>query len=461
MKCLVYIAGDVTSYYTTNYEFEGKEFNTFFSAHALAKLLDPQKIVALLPDSLVVHDNSTAQDLPILIKGYKNMILNRSNQLFRDEIMKKDVEDFINKIDVRIIPNVGSGQAYYVDKEGNLLSESQKYKRSPYSKERSPVFIFNVIYSIFNELSKTCNEIIVDLTHGTNVLVSVTMAVGALFNSKFVAAPVISSPGQKVTIVDLTEVVKSMKDSLAITYSIEKVDERYFRDYSVTLRDLNPGEFKEMKELIGKIKSKDPNKVISLLKNLRNGFAVESVKSMRDLESYIDELEKDVNILSKAYSEWYNYTYFEKENRIVLSHFYSTIKVRDIIYNGNDLEVLEKILDLYIKVGYYDKAISLARELPVAFCLNSRGGGVYSDDDENYSACDKIVREYLMNNSMLQYRNVLMHGSLSKDLRAEVKESRIELRSGIALSVIENYVVSNLKRDYQNTKNEVIKQILK
>ncbi|WP_263988708.1 hypothetical protein [Saccharolobus islandicus] len=43
MRCLIYIAGDVMSYTLTNYEFEGKEFNTFFSAHALAKLLSPQK----------------------------------------------------------------------------------------------------------------------------------------------------------------------------------------------------------------------------------------------------------------------------------------------------------------------------------------------------------------------------------------------------------------------------------
>ncbi|ACP49153.1 conserved hypothetical protein [Sulfolobus islandicus Y.N.15.51] len=456
MRCLIYIAGDVMSYTPTNYEIEGREFNTFFSAHALAKLLSPQKIVALLPDSLIVRDDTTAKDLDILIKGYKNMILIRSNQLFGDENMRKDIEDFVNRIEVRVVPNVGSGQAYYVDNEGNLIPEGQRYKRSPYYSERSPVFIFNVVYSIFNEISKSCNEIIVDLTHGTNVLVSVTMAVGSLFNSRFVAAPVMGPPGQKVSIVDLTEVVKAMKDSLAITYSIEKVDERYFRDYSVTLKSLKPNEFKEMKLIIERIKSKDPNKVISLLKNLRNGFAVDSVRGMRDLESYINELERDVNELSKAYSEWYNQSYFEKENMIVLSHFYSTIKVRDLIYKGNDLEVLEKILGLYIKVGYYDKAISLARELPVAFCLNSRGGGVYSDFDKNYKECDEIVRNYLKESSILQFRNILMHGSLSKDVEAEVKEGRIELKNEIGLSTIENYITQKLENDYQNVKNKVV-----
>ena len=456
MRCLIYIAGDVMSYTPTNYEIEGREFNTFFSAHALAKLLSPQKIVALLPDSLIVHDDTTAKDLDILIKGYKNMILIRSNQLFGDENMRKDIEDFVNRIEVRVVPNVGSGQAYYVNNEGNLIAEGQRYKRSPYYSERSPVFIFNVVYSIFNEISKSCNEIIVDLTHGTNVLVSVTMAVGSLFNSRFVAAPVMGPPGQKVSIVDLTEVVKAMKDSLAITYSIEKVDERYFRDYSVTLKSLKPNEFKEMKLIIERIKSKDPNKVISLLKNLRNGFAVDSVRGMRDLESYINELERDVNELSKAYSEWYNHSYFEKENMIVLSHFYSTIKVRDLIYKGNDLEVLEKILGLYIKVGYYDKAISLARELPVAFCLNSRGGGVYSDFDKNYKECDEIVRNYLKESSILQFRNILMHGSLSKDVGAEVKEGRIELKNEIGLSTIENYITQKLENDYQNVKNKVV-----
>ena len=456
MKCLVYIAGDVTSYTTTNYEFEGKEFNTFFSAHALAKLLDPQKIVALLPDSLVIHDNSTAQDLPTLIKGYKKMILTRSNQLFKDENMKKDIEDFVNKIDVRVIPNVGSGQAYYVNKEGDLLAEGQRYKRIPYYKERSPIFIFNVIYSIFNELNESCDEIIVDLTHGTNVLVSATMAVGSIFNCRFVAAPIMGAPGNKVSVVELTEIVKAMKDSLAITYSIEKVDERYFRDYSVTLKKLNPSEFKEMKELIERIKSDDPNKVISLLKNLRNGFAIEGVRVMRELENYITGLENDLNSLSKAYNEWYNHSYFEKESRIVLSHFYSALRVKDLIYSGNDLEVLEKILDLYIKVGYYDKAISLARELPVAFCLNSRGGGVYSDDDKNYTECDNIVTEYLKKSSIVQFRNALMHGSLSKALNTEVKDGGINLKNEVKLSAIEKYIVQNLKKDYLEAKNKVI-----
>jgi hypothetical protein len=59
------------------------------------------------------------------------MILNKSVKLFRDENTKKDVEDFVNRIEVRVIPNVGSGQAYYVNNEANLIAEGQRYKRSP------------------------------------------------------------------------------------------------------------------------------------------------------------------------------------------------------------------------------------------------------------------------------------------------------------------------------------------
>lgn len=111
---------------------------------------------------------------------------------------------------------------------------------------------------------------------------------------------------------------------------------------------------------------------------------------------------------------------------------------------------------MYRDVGYYDKALSLARELLVAFCLNARGGGIYDDNDEKYKECDEGARDYLKESRNLQYRNILMHGSLSKDLKTEIREGIVELKNEIKLSVIEDYVKQQLEKDYKEIKWKIL-----
>lgn len=54
--------------------------------------------------------------------------------------------------------------------------------------------MFNVIYSVFKELeSNGCDEFLVDITHGTNVLVSITLSVGSLFNSINLAKEIVEN----------------------------------------------------------------------------------------------------------------------------------------------------------------------------------------------------------------------------------------------------------------------------
>ncbi|MDT7902188.1 MAG: CRISPR-associated protein [Acidianus sp.] len=449
MKCLFYIAGDVSNYSTINYELNGQTQNTFFAAHALYNLFKPDKVIALLPDSLV-KDNVSDEEC------YKNLVINRAK-----ELNFAGMEEFMNKVEIRKIPNVGIASAIQCE-NGAPKKEKNKegrevLKRLPYNEKRSPIFIFNAIYAIFKD--EACDEYLVDLTHGTNVLVSIVMNVGALFNAKFYSAPVMGMPGKDsiVNIVELTDVVQATNDSLMIRSSIENLDERYFKDYSNKLKKLNPNTFEEEeKKVLNRVKGTDVNLVINFLWNIRNGFTVNVVKSMNDLKNIINQLEEDLEKLKSFYKNWEEHKDFQGETLLVLSDLDSTLKVKDLLIEGNDLEKLNYLLDLYIEASIYDKALSLARELPVAICLSKVEGGTFDDKDEKYKYCNEIVTSYLRlrYSDLVELRNTLMHGGLSTDMKPKVDDKgNITPGKTVTKNKIEDFVKRELRKDFDKIVN--------
>ncbi|MCY0860607.1 MAG: hypothetical protein OWQ54_09280 [Sulfolobaceae archaeon] len=464
-SCLIYIAGDVTNYSLVNYSLDGKNYDSFFSAHALWDALKTDKAVALLPDSLITTETKCKDDVEVLKKAYKNMLRDRASQL---QSNSPTFDQFLNELEVEYIPNVGVGNSKVTDCNENLVTEEKggerRYKTVPYTKSRSPTFIYNTIYAVLNKYSRNYEKFIIDLTHGTNVLVSALLAVSTQFDAEVYAAPIMGAPSGTVEIVKLNDIIEAMKDALKINLSIEKLDERYLVDYTRKLRDLIPSNFDNYKDLIGRIKSTDLNKVNDFLWNLRNGFVVKSLDSMKILQQYLQQLESDVSSLSKIYEEWYNKANnaFQKDNKIVLSNFISTLKVKDVINylnpGSDDVEKMLRILDKYIDVEYYDKALSLGRELPVAECMSNHGGGKFDDNDRIYKNCDDFVTNYLKSkhSELLQYRNYLMHSGLSIDLKVEVtKDRRITQGVNIDKSNIINYVKGSLKHHVEDVRRVI------
>ncbi|BDC17529.1 TM1812 family CRISPR-associated protein [Acidianus sp. HS-5] len=416
MTCLIYIAGNVGGYKVVNYVID-KGSNqikvpTFFSAHALYKAFNPDKVVVLLPDSLIKDTSGNPDDVK---KAYRDLISTHARGLNLDQQTVSEINSFLEKLEIFLVPNVGIGKA--IKSVNGKVVDTRPSEN--YTKDRNPVFIFNVVYSVLQKLH--CDHYMIDLTHGTNVLIAAVLTAGSLFDSTFYAAPIIGSPDQGATVkvVDLTDLINAMKDALMISSSIEMLDERYFRDYSSELHSLNPNNFKD-KNLISRIKSSDPGMIIDLLWNIRNGFTVNAVKGMIDVSNKVQVLENDVNNLTSYFIDWVNNQDLDVKD-IILSHFYSTLKVKDILMNGDDLTVLRYLLDLYVNAKLYDKALSLARELPVAFCLKHHGGGTFGDN-EKHKNCDELVKEYykLEHGTIIQYRNMLMHGGLSVDLKVTV-----------------------------------------
>ncbi|EHP70001.1 uncharacterized protein predicted to be involved in DNA repair [Metallosphaera yellowstonensis MK1] len=420
-SCLIYVAGDVTNYELVDYIINdgnaGIKVKTFFAAHALHKVFSPEEVVALLPDSLIHDDN---EDWESVKEAYKGLVTSRANELGMENQTGEALETFLDKLDVRLIPNVGVGSAKRSSGGKIVLDSNGTPQTVQYQRSRTPSFIFNVIYSVFEDLS--CEKYLVDLTHGTNVLISAVLTAGSLFDSRFFSAPIMGRPGvqAEVEVVELTGLVEAMKNSMMISESIKNLDERYFRDFSGQLGRLNPKEFKD-KGLIERVKKTDTNKVKDLLWNIRNGFSVKAVKSMADVRNHMDQIRGDVNTLRAYFLNWYDHQDLDKEE-LVLSNLSSTLKVGDLIQPGDDLTSMKRLLNLYVRASLYDKALSLARELPIAFCLKEQGGGKFADDDNNYDQCNnEVVEGYQKENSnVLRLRNVLMHGGLSKDLKVQV-----------------------------------------
>ncbi|AWR98654.1 TM1812 family CRISPR-associated protein [Metallosphaera hakonensis] len=460
MNCLFYIAGNLMNYQVVDYVIHDKEIRTFFAAHALYKAFNPDRVVTLLPDSLIQDS-----DWENVKKAYKNMILFQARNINFEQL--DDIKSFINKLEIYPIPNAGIAKAF----KGENGEIKDTKPTIPYSKDRGAVFIFNVIYSILQDYS--CDSYIIDLTHGTNVLTTALLTAGSLFNSTFYSAPVMGPPerNSKVKVVELTELVEAMRDSLMIASSIEMLDERYFRDYKSNLEKLNPNNFKDKRELISRIKGSEPGMIIDLLWNIRNGFTVNAIKAMKDVSLRVQELKGDTRKLTSHFIDWSNNPDLDVKE-IVLPHFYSTLKVEDILGRTDDLSVLRHLLDLYVKAKLYDKALSLARELPVAFCLKFRGGGTFekkSQEGNNsqgnakevkgneYEECKNLVTNYYgeEQNAIIQYRNILMHGGLSEDLKVSVDgEGRLNVGNTLKRKSIEDLI-----KDLGNKVDKVINRI--
>ncbi|ARM74576.1 TM1812 family CRISPR-associated protein [Acidianus manzaensis] len=428
MEVLFYIAGDVSNYNVITYKYSNQSEKTFFAAHALYKIFKPEKVVALLPDSLISSGDKL--DPGQLKDAYTQLIKERASKLNYNQ---EEIDAFLRNLEAYVIPNTGIGSAIKANGSNLEKSKDDKYARVPYSSNFSPVFIFNVIYSIFRKYRDDGYDIILDLTHGTNVLTSISLTVASMFNAKVFAAPVMGSPGQQqeVNIVELTGVIEAMKDSIMTEESIKKVDERYFRDYSDKLKEIRPDKMPEISDILGKIKSHDPGRIKNFLAELRNGFPVNAVKELKELEDEMTNFENRVMTLKDAYEKWYSYSKLSEFTSILLSNFYSALTVKSLISRikaSNDLDSLRNIIDLYAEVKYYDKFLSLAREYPIAYCLKINGGGKFEDTEDKtkestlYGKCEERVNETITKkiSDLIKYRNFIMHSGLSIDAKTQI-----------------------------------------
>ncbi|AWR98151.1 hypothetical protein DFR86_11800 [Acidianus sulfidivorans JP7] len=468
-KILFYIAGNITNYNVVKYSYDEKEDYSFFTAYFLYRNLDHIKVVSLLPDSLIKIDETKANKIEELEKAknfYKCLIESTATKLLNiDPTCKEDknkceslnqIKEFTNNLEIEIVPNTGIGKAFPNVEDCSKAKMDQNYKS-----DLNPIFIFNSIYSIVKKrINESTEQVFFDVTHGTNVLVSIVFAISSILlnegiNVKVIAAPIMGRPEEndEVKIVDLTDVVKGIRDSIMTQKSIEKIDERYFIDYFDQVKNMlnvNPKELLPNESgVIKNLKGRDPSVVRNLLANLRLGLGIKAIKDIKNTENTIEGIKNDINILSEYYREWYNYTSLNKlGSAIILSNFYSLFSIEDIINKinrENDLESLRQLIDVYANVKYYDKALSLAREYIVIKCMGkgsirkdsrkkesesedkNNEDSQKSEDKENYAKCDELVTqkkdEIEEISKIIQFRNILMHGGLSVDMNLKLDEN--------------------------------------
>ncbi|MCY0850354.1 TM1812 family CRISPR-associated protein [Sulfuracidifex metallicus] len=100
---------------------------------------------------------------------------------------------------------------------------------------------------------------------------------------------------------------------------------------------------------------------------------------------------------------------------------------------GDDVKKVEWLISQYIRAGYYDKAISLGRELPIVYCMAKRGYGklqfIEGDKKSVYMTCRRAVRKVLREEypDFLDLRNYIMHTGLSGSFDIELKDGYIYL----------------------------------
>ncbi|MCG3109161.1 hypothetical protein L3N51_01451 [Metallosphaera sp. J1] len=471
--CLAFIAGDVTGYEVITYNFlpTSQKKVTFFSAHALDSFLNPTRVIALLPDSLLEISGVKEPSPEMLSRAYRNLLTLRARELSGPEQpLLKEVEKFLEKMEVILVPNTGYGSRIVVRENG----EREK-ARSVYNSRIKPNFIFNVFFSNLKLLvEQGCSPLYLDVTHGTNVLTSIMLSVGAMLDARIFASPLMGRPGKdaEVNVIELTSVVEAMKSSILVQKSISLVDERYLSDFSGDLRSLNVtrAEREEERKVLSRVKGADLGFARNFLADLRMGLTVSAlVEDMKEVEERLREIEEDERSLSSFYREWYRHVSLNEFDPLILSRFSSILRLRDLVKEleteeGGHLGSAERLVHLYARVKYYDKALSLARELPVALCMKVNGGGKFDVPEpegsreggermrNTYTCCREMLNDLMSRGPesvVVRYRNYLMHAELSEDEKVEVNADGALIRSGnkIGFSNLEKIFKDNTFRN--------------
>ncbi|MEB3861443.1 MAG: hypothetical protein GSR84_04395 [Desulfurococcales archaeon] len=491
-KALIWLGGDVSGYELVTYRLGEAKSTSFLGAAALRILYngDIDKLIAVVPETLFEDGHCGNYKLLVEAKsGYRGLrLVKRTPRGERDiTIVDSSVHELLEQgIECITTPHPGVAGPLRLDRgEGKVLVEYGE------SRESRGTFnsLVNKIYLAMRRLAIEDYSIIVDLTHGTNPLVSGSLLASTMIASvyeipiRIYMAPVMGRPSQDtiVEFIDMTE-ASSLVNTIASGINAWKlIDERLLpiEDIARLGRSLGPryrGTYGHLKKAI--------DGSGNLLWTLRSG-------QVPLVPHEIYTLRKTLARAQPSFEEMIRDEDAIRENAawIPLADAALTLTSRIIqeLHATRNMDVMIAALRKLASSGMPDRALGPARELAVVGVLAaSTGEGAYKVGDTAWMQADKILRECAGKRHdssvsdedcrelgldperlggferIRQLRNRLMHGRLSKDDEAQVVVSEgdvdVEIKSGVinrdeladmvgdALSIIESLAKPSRER---------------
>ncbi|ABO08704.1 TM1812 family CRISPR-associated protein [Pyrobaculum calidifontis] len=460
---LVWLGGDVSQYRQVTYVVDGSEYRSFISAAALARAKSPAKLAVIVPETLFEegHCESYRKLLEAKSRYGGRRLFARESDSFEDAA----VHELLRRgFDCYVVPHPGIASPLRLVEEGNEVRVERGGARE------FPSYGFNLVFSsvylILSKYAKDSGRLYVDVTHGTNVLISATLLAAALLpiaydaEVEIYAAPVMVrvEEGARVEFLRLDEATRAVGEVAAGGQAWKWLDERllpvrYYREVGERL-----GKYRDVYSGVNALLKKGAQ----LLWALRSGQLVAARRLVEELGEELEEAEQKFSRLvsqelpldDKPHEEWGRHAGEPPWPPVTSIALTLTKRAVSELRSGTNVEFVQKGLRLLAEREYADRALSIAREWAVALSLwrkGTRGEAKVGDSEWAKAEADLVKRDPVFER-VRQYRNRLMHGRLSRDDNARLKLSDRDIEVELPTGLID-------KEELNKLANELLKKL--
>ena len=483
VRILVWCGGDVTNYYQVNYKVENQRVSTFLAPAALNDVFNFDVLVALIPSTLFTVNHAESYRKLLEAKSMYQGLRLVGVQCFDDGIVHKILDKGFRSY---VVPHGGLSSPITLKIQGNEVAVdrgSQVFSSYDFN------VTFNAVYAALRDcimgLRDGNVELHIDLTHGSNVLITALMLASQIIaeveelqaeKSLFLwCAPVLTRPQPSVAVefLDVSKASNIARELITGAHAWRRIDERFLPTRLYEEVGCRLG--REFKGVYGQVKS-ILREAEELLWTLRSGQAPLAYKLCKEIcqgdggdcnRINTARANLDSMIRSKYLVEgWLNTD--EPWIPIADAAIELTDKlIKSLTSKGWDpINITTTSLRKMLEAEYHDKVIAVAREYAIYLMLRKLcfkamsktriGEGAWQQLDEaikqihlaqrgqadtsltalyqcmlkNLDINSHIIGEF---DELRQMRNKLMHGGLSREFQAD-----IELASGRILDINSN-----------------------
>ncbi len=417
-KILIWCAGDISRYELVNYVIDGRMFRSFLSPAALYEYVRPQYLMVFIPE--ILFDKEHEEMYKVLIKAkagfvnngvrYRLFIDNKEytiNERVHMDDFIKDLEDS-SKTTLVKIPHPGKASALSLlcmQITGNEILYFIRHVNVSGSGNFNS--IVNVMFHNIVSIVRKCNinEINVDLTHGTNIVVQALMLSVSIVKSLFEnininlwIAPIVPVSGEKeVYFENISEILDTVNTIISISTATKLLDERPL-DNIITL-------FRSTRKKLGPMLRETFGLTETVLRKYRNVLWAFRSGQLITLPRYIKNLFDDWSNISKRIEKFIE-KYLDNELWKVLNKSdkpllpiieYVALNLEEVLNklaSDNPLKIVVKSIEEAYAKGHYIQVLLIIRELIILLILlwlSYRSVKIY---DKYWQDIDNILKDY-------------------------------------------------------------------
>jgi len=453
---LVWLGGAATGYEPVTYRLGGQRARSVLAAAALNKLLAAEtggfeKRLVLVPETLFAENHCGMYRLLLEAKtGYKGKRLVRPKRGGPEDITRPDelAQQLLEQgFDCRVVPHPGAASPIVLEQahgeEGVYQARfgGQEVHEAPFEA------MLNTVYAALRGLSRDGYSLVIDLSHGTNPLVSATLLAASMIaavygpdgvETRIYMAPVMGKVGEgtEVEFIDMTGAAGTVNTVASGINAWKMLDERLLPRDAVTRISGRLG--RRYGPLYGKVKAV-VEKSAELLWTLRSGqvpLVPERLEALAGLQRRASQgLE---TILQDPDAVAADVAWVPVADAVLASTQRLTERLRHDTNMGTILAALGELVEKDMP----DRALGSARELVVALLAAKQQspGDIVRVEDHEWKRISGLLEKCartgdeeetmlsaecsslpLSNEELAAYsrarqlRNKLMHGRLSKE----------------------------------------------